>query len=158
MQNPAEVVLTEALSPPRPNPGPEPWRDDFPTWMLLIALVVAAGLFLAWRLRRRRGPALEKPSTTPVDDSSEARLLALGESVRAILARRLGPGLRARTTEEILNDPQVIELLGSDRVQLASILGAGDRVKFGSRGTAEGFEERLDEWRSWAGTLDARLR
>lgn len=158
VQAPAEAVSSAALAPPRPNPGPEPWRDDFPYGPVLIASVVAVAFCVAWRLRTRRGPAFQQRPRADVEDSAEARLLALGEDVRGLLARKLGQGLRARTTEEILADPQVIDLLGTDQVHLAAILGAGDRVKFGSRGKMVAFEERLDEWTSWVGGMDARLR
>ncbi|AMV39945.1 hypothetical protein [Planctomyces sp. SH-PL62] len=150
------------LVPPRPNLGPEPWRDEnAPTSPLAwIATATVAALLVAWIMRRRRRGAgsIATASSAEVDDSPEGRLVALGDRLRAVLASRLGPSLRARTTEEIAGDPRLAERLdGEDLDRLVAILGAGDRVKFARRGVAEGLLERLPEWTAWAGSLDGRL-
>lgn len=147
-----------ALVPPRPNPGPEPWRDEFPGWIVLIPVVIGVGLILAWRWRRRRAASDLSGPSIPLDDSPETRLLTLCERLRALLSSWLGPGLHARTTEEIVSDPRVVELLGDDRERLAAILGAGDRLKFARREEVEGLEEQLVEWTSWADAIEAMSR
>ncbi|MDG3004161.1 hypothetical protein [Paludisphaera mucosa] len=158
-QEPEEVPRTATIVPPRPNLGPEPWRDDSAPWLVPVAILVAAGLIAATVLRRRRRRAsLPATAGSPaaVDDSPEGRLLALCDRLRATLAARLGPSLRARTTEEVTADPRVAQLLGDDRDRLAAILVAGDRIKFARREAAEGILDRLPEWTAWAASLDAR--
>jgi len=148
---PTETATPEILVPPRPNLGPEPWDGDgWSAWASpALALAAAAALtWLEWRARgRRRSSRLPPP---PADDAPpEERLLALCDRLRADLAERLGPTLRARTTEELAADPRVAELLGADLPRLAEILGAGDRFKFARRPAAD-LADRLPEWTAWA--------
>lgn len=140
----------EALVLPRPNPGPEPWDDGGTSaaW-LLVGLAVA--IALAWLARRLRGR--RRPSIAPValadDAPADEHLLALCDRLRADLAAKLGPTLRARTTEELAADPRVAQLLGDDLPRLAEILGEGDRLKFARRPAAD-LADRLPGWSAWA--------
>lgn len=158
-QGPVDPPRPVKLTPPRPNPGPEPWRDEFPTWVVVPSLLaIGACLALAWRLRRRRRAVAVPPPHVAADDSPEARLLVLCDRLRGVLKSRLGPGLRARTTEEIASDPRTVDLLKDDCGKLTAILRAGDRLKFARRGRVEGLEEQLADWASWADALEATLR
>ncbi|WP_165249709.1 hypothetical protein [Paludisphaera soli] len=156
-----EAGRPEALVPPRPNLGPEPWRDDSPaaSWPAWIALALLAACVAAWIARKRRpGGAAAPGLSAESDDSPETRLVALGVFVRKVMAARLGPALRARTTEEIAADPRLAERLDAEDLgRLVAILGAGDRVKFGRGGVAEDLLECLPEWTAWSASLDARL-
>ena len=147
--NPAEP-RPEALVLPRPNPGPEPWDDGGASaaW-LLVSLVAAIALaWLARRLRGRRHPSFT-PAALADDASPDEHLLALCDRLRADLAAKLGPTLRARTTEELAADPRVAQLLGDDLPRLAEILGEGDRLKFARRPIAD-LADRLPVWTAWA--------
>ncbi len=164
LQEPAiEAGGPARLVPPRPNLGPEPWRDDSTSalWPAWLALAFLAALVAAWIARRRRpGEAAAPGLSAEEDDAPETRLVALGVFLRAVLAARLGPTVRARTTEEIAADPRLIERLDAEDLgRLVAILDAGDRVKFARRGVAESLLEgdSLPEWTAWAASLDARL-
>ncbi|APW63420.1 hypothetical protein [Paludisphaera borealis] len=149
----------QALVPPRPNPGPEPWSGDGGLANpLLIVAVAAAGLSAVWLWRRRRRvkqPSRPPTPSLPLDESPEARLLALCEQVRGTLSSRFGPGLRARTTEEIAVDLQILDLLGVERFdRLTELLRTGDRLKFARQGTAGAVVDQLGELVAWASALD----
>ncbi len=157
-RDPVDPPRPVILTPPRPNPGPEPWRDEFPIWIVALLLAIGTGLALAWKRRRRRRAVAVPPTLLAADDSPEARLLALCDRLRSVLTSRLGPGLRAWTTEEIASDPRTIDLLKDNCNKLAAILRAGDRLKFARRHSVEELEEQLADWASWADALEATLR
>jgi hypothetical protein len=151
----------QALVPPRPNPGPEPWSGDggFATPLLLLAIAAAClSAFWIWRRRRRRlnHPSRRPPTPSqPLDDSPEARLLALCEQVRGTLSSRFGPGVRARTTEEIAVDPQIRDLLGVEHFdRLTELLRTGDRLKFARQGAQRAVVDQVGEFAVWASALD----
>jgi len=150
----------QALVPPRPNPGPESWTGDggsaSPSLILAIA-AAALGAFWFWRRRRRlKRPSPPPTPAQPVDESPEARLLALCEQLRGTLSSRFGPGLRARTTEEIALDPLIRDLLGAERFErLTELLRTGDRLKFARQGLAGEVVDQLGEYAAWASSLDA---
>ncbi|WP_337173079.1 hypothetical protein [Paludisphaera sp.] len=151
-RQPPGTTTPEILALPRPNPGPEPWGDDAggAGWLVVslaaVAIVVAA---LGWRRRRRVAPP--GPLRVADDAPPEDRLLGLCDRLRADLAARLGPALRARTTEELAVDPRVAELFGDDLSRLVDILTEGDRLKFARRPAVD-LAERLPGWTAWAAT------
>lgn len=154
-----EAAGPAVLTPPRPNLGPEPWRDEpasaLWTW---LALATAACLALAIVRRRRRAAGAPAFAQLGFDESPEVRLVALGDRLRAVLAARLGPTIRARTTEEIAADPRLADRLDAEDLgRLAAVLGACDRVKFSGPGADEPYRDLLPEWAQWAGSLDARF-
>ncbi len=155
---PAETPRPQILVPPRPNRGPEPWDDQAtrPIWPPLALALAAVLAWMTWRLRRRRGTTPVLPPL-PVDAPLDARLLALCDRLRTDLAARLGPALRARTTEELAADPRVAEILGEDLPRLAEILAAGDRLKFACVPVVD-LAERLPEWSGWAETTSRARR
>jgi hypothetical protein len=78
----------QALVPPRPNLGPEPWTGEGGLANLILPMTgVAVVLVAAWLWARRRGRkerlAPSPPSREAADESPEARLLALCERLRA---------------------------------------------------------------------------
>jgi hypothetical protein len=87
------------------------------------------------------------------DDSAEAQLLNLAGKVREALASRFGPALRARTTEEIATDPQLMEAIGETQVtSLTELLTTADRWKFApppQNGQEEDLRELLSNWEAW---------
>lgn len=157
------------LVPPRPNLGPEPWRESYSTTTLLVGaatlLAVALAAWWAWRRyrywrRRRNKPALDVPAIHQ-DDSPAGKLLDLAAEVRGALITRFGPALRARTTEEIAADPEMREFLGDERLDLLiRLLAEADHWKFATR--PENGRERsvladLPAWDAWRGSLLADL-
>jgi hypothetical protein len=157
------------LVPPRPNLGPEPWRDPAPANRLLLALaVVAIGLVLvAWVWRRRRslrargtGPASR--ALSDADPGPRGRLVGLSETIRDALTAQLGSSFRAKTTEELSADERLILLLGEDGFrELMQFLDRIDRVKFAPVRLAEQDEElsqALTMWEPLMTALAARIR
>ena len=157
------------LVPPRPNLGPEPWRDPAPADRLLLALaVVAIGLVLvAWAWRRRRsirarsiGPASRALSAA--DPGPRGRLVGLSETIRDALTAELGSSFRAKTTEELSADERLIVLLGDDGFrELMQFLDRIDRVKFAPSRPADQDEElsqALTMWEPLMTALAARIR
>jgi hypothetical protein len=149
---------TQTLVPPRPNLGPEPWTDGgFETPLLILTITAGLAAFGFWRRRRRRSGAVSRPqSPAPtLDDSPEARLLALCEQVRGTLSSRFGPGLRARTTEEIAVDPEIRQHIGAEHFErVTALLRSGDRLKFARQGVAVEVVDQLDDYATWATSLD----
>ena len=161
-QSAAAAAAVEALAPPRPNLGPEPLSADGSSALLVSALLVGLLIFaasvVAWRRRRLADQTIEPPGS-PRDDSPEARLLALRERARTILARRFGPALRARTTEEMAADARLAETLGNDDLaRLTSLLRAGDRVLFDRATDAEPDGDPSADLADWTALLDALSR
>lgn len=160
---PADNAPGETLAPPRPNLGPEPLPAEGSLSLLipvlLGGLLILAAVVIAWRRRRRSADPITQTRGIPRDDSPEARLLALRERARAILTRRFGPALRARTTEEVAADPRLAETLGGDDLaKLTNLLRAGDRILF-DREAASGRDGDLSaDLERWTALLDALSR
>jgi hypothetical protein len=143
----AQAAAGAALVPPRPNLGPEPMHA--PALGLATVLGFAAALIimgsllrrLAWRRRQARARRLATgadPGAQPaLPTSLRLRSIVYAEMLRHALVTRFGPKWAARTTEEIVAEPDVAALLGPERTeQLARLLRAGDCAKFAA--------ERLD--------------
>lgn len=160
---PAPASAAEILAPPRPNLGPEPLRPEGSFAFLVVAslvigLVLVAALLIAWR-RRRSADQATGPAEASRDDSPEARLLALRDRARAILARRFGPALRARTTEEIAADARLTETLGvDDLARLTNLLRAGDRVLFDRESVSVGNGDPSADLADWTALLETLSR
>jgi hypothetical protein len=125
------------LVPPRPNLGPEPLPEGPPLAPLLsvLGLVLFLSAALLWRLRkRRRKRPASKPAVMAVDafdDSPQARMIAWSLAVRESLSERFGPAWRAKTTEEIADDPSLIDALGPEfAARILYFLREADRTKF----------------------------
>lgn len=158
------------LVPPRPNLGPEPWRDVRPGSRLLLPAVlvafavVALLLGLAWR--RRRAALLARRTLADLavaaPPTPRDRLVELSESIRDALTVPFGTSGRAKTTEELASDERLAGLLGDDDFrELIRFLDRIDVLKFaaerGDNGQAE-LEELLSSWEPRIATLDARIR
>jgi hypothetical protein len=157
------------LIPPRPNLGPEPWREPDPTPGLLLALCLSAlaGLLAIWLWRRRRtlgtrgtgastnGPPAAEP--TPRD-----RLVGLSETIRDALTAQFGPSCRAKTTEEISADERLTQLVGEESFRdLILFLDRIDLLKF-APDRSENHDEELGgilrTWEPRMTALAARIR
>jgi len=161
-QSAATAASVETLAPPRPNLGPEPLSaEGSPILLISVSLgclLLLAALAILWR-RRRSADQTTEPPGAPGDESPEARLLALRERARAILTRRFGPALRARTTEEVAADAQLAEALGSDELaRLTNLLRAGDRVLFDHATAAEQDGDPSADLADWTALLDSLSR
>lgn len=128
---PTGLELRDIHVPPAP-----PWWPPAPGWWLLAALVLAAALFLGWRLwrRQRRRRALRQlfDATVAAAATPDERLAA----VSALLRR----AARAR-------DPHAATLHGDDWLRA---LDAGAKVPLFA-----GTEGRLLVEAAWRGGVDA---
>lgn len=161
LAQPADFKTSEGLAPPRPNLGPEPMdADGSPA--LMIALLLGGFIILAALLALRRRWTVHQMAETAkwtAEGSAEARLLALRERARALLAARLGPALRARTTEELADDAHLAEALGPEKLtQLIALLRAGDRLLFDGDSPMEPLGVPMSELAAWSDLLGAIAR
>lgn len=158
--------LGRTLVPPRPNLGPEPWaapRALDPLWLLMIIPLSAAVIGVcSWLFRRgfsRPGPEIANsgaPDTTP-----RGRLVALSISTKNALAVRFGATWRAKTTEELADEPILVELLGPEPLaDLIKFLDRIDRLKFAperSNHIRQPLENELADWGPRISALIARI-
>lgn len=159
---PTDFKASEGLAPPRPNLGPEPMDADRSS-TLMIALLLVGGVILVAALLvfRRRWTVHQTIETTKwtAGDSAEAQLLALRQRARALLAARFGPALRARTTEELADDPHLAEALGVEKLdQLIALLRAGDRLLFDGDSPMRAPDDPMSELAVGSDLLDAIAR
>jgi len=97
-----------------------------------ITLFLFFLLVILKRRRARRKPSSLLPSFPDASDESEReRMIAWSIAVREALASRFGNIWKARTTEEIAADPELLAQLGAERSQrLLHFLREADRAKF----------------------------
>ena len=157
------------LVPPRPNLGPEPWREpDSTLWLPLVAGGTALALLLAawaWRRRVARGRRgageanlrMSAAALTPRD-----RLVGLSETIRDALTAQFGSSFRAKTTEELSADERLVQLVGDEGFgELMRFLDRIDRLKFardGSDDRGEELSQALATWEPLVTALAARIR
>lgn len=157
------------LVPPKPNLGPEPWRDVRPhSWLLLSAIVVAivgVAFLLGWTWRRRAALRARRALSAvamAAEPTPRDRLVGLSESIRDALTVPFGISGRAKTTEELASDERLAGLLGDeDFRELIRFLDRIDVIKFApERGDNEqdALAELLSSWEPRIATLDARIR
>lgn len=145
------------LIPPRPNLGPEPWRDPGATDLILLGLVIASMILLVagwlWRRRRSRGvkgPAVAEGDRAVVDPGPRGRFIGLSGTIRDALTAKFGQSFRARTTEELSTDARLIELLGDEGFrELILFLDRVDRIKFAPEGPAGKEVDLVEQWATW---------
>ena len=138
----ADAAPATTLVPPYPNLGPEPMSRSYdlpPVWVLLPGLlaVLFAALHLS-RIARRRTPTARASGspTAGLDrrssaDSALDRVVELSDTFRETLVGRFGEAWRAKTTEEIAQEPQLHEALGTDAAGgLLAFLHIADLAKF----------------------------
>ncbi len=130
-------------------------------------MVEGSGLALAILLRplaaeapdgRRRSIRIEADSLRSIepDGSPGQRLIASSEAVRGALIEAFGPAWGSKTTEEIGDDPALLERIDPDQVErLVAFLKGADRAKFASVEP-----DSLEDWEAWAASFvsDARGR
>lgn len=153
-----ETTGARGLVPPRPNLGPEPWPEDSaPSSIIGLTIPgLVAVLMLAWWWRRARrsrprrpGPEVEAAPAPEPDPSPRTRLIASAEAVRSAIVATHGPAWASKTTEELADEPGLVERLGADRAsRLVELFRASDRAKFAGEDP-----ERVEDWEAWAGQL-----
>src|SRR5437870_5237674 len=118
-----------SLVPPRPNLGPEPWPERssvLDVWLafLGVLLIITLSLALVRRSKRRRSTTgSTSNSHHPLPDDDRGRLIVWAEAARGRLIDRFGPTWQAKTTEEIADDPILIELVDAEsRASLLRLL------------------------------------
>lgn len=156
------------LVPPRPNLGPEPWREPAPSSRLLVvlAIVAAAVLLAGWAWRRRssraRGPGLAIGGQLAADPGPRGQLVGLSETIRDALTAQFGSSFRAKTTEELAADERLRQLLGEEGFrELMQFLDRIDRLKFAPEGAAGEDDElgrALSAWEPLMMATIARIR
>jgi hypothetical protein len=153
-----EPTTAQGLVPPRPNLGPEPWVEEWDrSWIVGLSILVLAVLLLIarwWRRARRsksHRPALDvepAPGQEP-DLSPRSRLIASAEAVRSAIVAAHGPAWASKTTEELADEPELVERLGVDRAaRLVELFRVSDRAKFAGEDP-----EAVEDWEAWAGHL-----
>jgi hypothetical protein len=162
--------VTPARAPlvlPRPNLGPDPLAEPWPSawWLAGLAGVVVVGLVI-WRLRgRRRGRKVSSGSHSNADvaattQTPEDALVTLGLSVRQELIDRLGQAWRAKTTEELSASAQLSEVFGPEPLsELVRFLDRVDQLKFARvrSGGDSGLDSELEAWRPRIDSVCERL-
>lgn len=151
-----------AVVPPYPNLGPEPLDDPGRSWpwLAIPGLIILLVVLTAWRRSRnrvRRGPTnprdLVVEREVRPEDSPPDTIVALAESVREALVSRFGETWRAKTSEEIGDDPGTIDAFGPETAsRLVVLLREADRFKFAELGSVAplGHREELELWAVWA--------
>ncbi len=154
---------------PRPNLGPEPWYDtqSIPE-ILLVVLLVLGCVVLCWffwsrlrrgRSRRKRGDLApeDRPDATPRE-----RLVALSNSIREALTVQYGTTWRAKTTEELSADAQLVQAVGPEGFEdLIRFLDQVDLIKFAperSNQHHESLQNDLEIWEPRVADLNSRIR
>ena len=172
---PAAKAATEpaaALVPPRPNPGPEPYKASTPSAARRAGLAAALALvllaaWLAFRRFRRRRRARTRPGDGPAAgavDAPRPPIVVMSGEVREALVARFGEGWRAKTTEEIEVDPALAAAFGPETAaRLSAFLREADRAKFALAAAADpraGTPPPADPdgWAAWVGGFVAGAR
>lgn len=152
-----------ALVPPYPNLGPEPFDEPGLPWSWLVGLgsvttlaLLMAGLRLTRSRRRRVRRKPQGQADHPGSEEQESprgEIVALSDAVRAALVSRFGPTWQAKTSEEIGNDPEVLDAFGPETAgRLVVLLREADRLKFAAAGSVGPSDqcEGLESWADWA--------
>jgi hypothetical protein len=142
---------------PRPNLGPESWYEIRPFSGVQIVLLSIAGALLVgcilWlmlrprRIRLRRG---QRATQVAADATPRERLVALSNSIRDSLVTQFGIAWRAKTTEELSADGQLIQAIGPERVEeLIRFLDQVDRIKFAPERPVRHRDSLLSDLEVW---------
>jgi hypothetical protein len=153
-----EPTTAQGLVPPRPNLGPEPWVEGWDrSWIVGLSILgLAVLLLMAWWWRRARRSRSKRPNlevepsqVQEPDHSPRSRLIASAEAVRSAIVVAHGPAWASKTTEELADEPELVERLGADRAaRLVELFRVSDRAKFAGEDP-----EVVEEWEAWAGHL-----
>jgi hypothetical protein len=154
---------------PRPNPGPESWYETHSIPEILVVVLLVFGcVVLCWffwsRLRRRR-TRLKRGNLVPEvqpDATPRERLVALSKSIRATLTVQYGTTWRAKTTEELSADAQLVQAVGREEFDdLIRFFDQVDRIKFAparSNQNHDSLQNDLAIWEPRVADLNARIR
>jgi hypothetical protein len=158
------------LVPPRPNLGPESWREPAAASRLMLATGIAmlASVLIAWLWWRRRGAlrarraAATVAGLAAVDPAPRVRLVGLSGSIREALTVQFGSSFRAKTTQELSTDDRLAQLLGPEGFEeLIQFLDRIDLLKFAPERPDdhdEALGELLSSWEPRVAGLSARIR
>jgi hypothetical protein len=156
------------LVPPRPNLGPEPWYEAQPipgVWLglLILGCVLVGWFFWRWlhhgRARFKRGElaAEDRPDATPRE-----RLVALSNSIREAMTVQYGTTWRAKTTEELSENSQLVQAVGPEGFEeLIRFLDQVDHIKFAperSNQHHESLRHDLEIWEPRVAVFKAKIR
>jgi hypothetical protein len=163
-----EPVAPRGLVLPRPNLGPEPWYEaerlaTVPLVLLILGCVLVAWLFW-WRLGRRR-TRLNRGASAPADRpdaTPRERLVTLSNSIREALTVQYGTTWRAKTTEELSADAQLVQAVGPDGLEeLIRFLDQVDHIKFAperSNQHHDSLRHDLELWEPRVADFTAKIR
>jgi hypothetical protein len=161
------AAVPKGLVPPRPNLGPEPWPTALP--LTAITLATAAGLILIAALigvrmarRRRRKPRRDGAPAIPAQVTPRDRMVALSTAIRQALSDKLGTSWRAKTTEEVVIDHELENLLGREHLEeLGRFLDRVDHLKFAperSNHQDDSLERQVAQWEPRVTELTAKIQ
>jgi hypothetical protein len=162
-------VAPRGLVPPRPNLGPEPWSEAQPIpevllgLLLILGCVLLGGFFWRWlrhgRTRSKRGELApeDRPDATPRE-----RLVALSNSIREAMTVQYGTTWRAKTTEELSENTQLVQAVGPEGFEeLIRFLDQVDHIKFAperSNQHHESLRHDLEIWGPRVAVFKAKIR
>jgi hypothetical protein len=147
--------IGRSLVPPRKNLGPEPWPERRPlqsAWVIVAILTLSVAVWLLGRMVRRRLARSRPGQATPavVDVTPRGRLVGLSTSTKNALATRFGSTWRAKTTEELADEPPLRDVLGPEMLtQLIEFLDRIDRLKFAPERPSKNRQSLEDELAAW---------
>jgi hypothetical protein len=122
---------------------------------VVAATVVASLLVLAiasrrFRTSRNRGQNPTSHRQTNHDSTPRGQLVAHSDSIRELLANQFGTAWRAKTTEELSSEPQLLERLGGDeRRDLIRFLDEIDQLKFAPERSKHQHDQLTHELAAW---------
>jgi hypothetical protein len=163
-----EPAAPRGLVLPRPNLGPEPWYEaeritTVPLVLLILGCVLLTWLFW-WQLGRRR-TRLRRGDCAPEagpDATPRERLVALSNSIREALTVQYGTTWRAKTTEELSADAQLVQAVGPDGLEeLIRFLDQVDHIKFAperSNKHHDSLRHDLELWEPRVADFKAKIR
>ncbi len=96
------------------------------------------------------------------DATPRGQFVALSQSIRQALTTQFGTSWRAKTTEELSTDSQLVQVLGKEPLkELIRFLDQVDRLKFAAEPPShhlESLDDRLAAWKPRVANLVEKLQ